>query len=166
MKRLLLPALVLLAALVCPAQAAVDFSDLEGVYTGNYQLDTTTPAFLNGTLTARVSTNKSGKRLTIEFYGALAQFGSPASVGIFNQLQLKSNRQVISNSVLIGFFQLFPGASKFTGNNGRFNFMLANTSFNATTTYVLKFTKKRIVLTGTGTVSATPVNIVFKGKRK
>ena len=167
MKPLLLPIVALLAALARPSHAAIDFSQFSGFYIGNYRIATNSPDY-TGQLTARVTTNKSGKRLTIELYGALTQSGTPGATSSFALLQLRSNRQVSSNSALIGFPTLFPAESTFAGRTKTFTFTLSNTTpFDTTVAYVLKFTKRRMILTGIGTAGGSiQILVDFAGTKK
>ena len=167
MNRLLLPLLVLLTALAAPAHAKLDFSAFPGTYKGAFQISAGASVGI-GTLEARVMTNKSGKKLTIEIFGALAPPTAPANfISSFSLLQLRTNRTVTTNSVMLGYFELVPGASTFAGKKKTFTFTITGTTpFMATTTFVLRFSRKKMLITGTGNVGSTPVNLNFLGKKK
>ena len=171
MKRLLLPALLALAIPSQPARAAVDLSEHDGVYRGTYQLEINNAPSTMGFLTALVRTNPSGRRLMIELFGAVTPAnGSTTPYPTYNLLQLKSNRQVFTNNILLGNIEDFHSAtSRFSGKSQRFTYTLTTAIPAITMTYILKFTKKRIVIRGTGTATGlgtVPVKILFQGKRK
>ena len=167
MRPFLLPILVLFTALATPAEAKVNFSDLPGTYTGAYQL-VLGPTVLTGFLTVEVTANKSGKRLSFKLTGATSEASSPnVQLASFALLKLGPNHKVSSNSALIGFFQLLAANSTFTGSRGKFTFTLATTTpFVSTTTYLLKFSGKKLLLTGNGAAGASAVSIVFQGQKK
>lgn len=153
--------------MAAPAHAKLDFTAFPGTYTGSFDFSAGATV-LTGTLTARVTTSKSGRKLTIEIVGAMAPPTSPTNfIASYSLLQLRTNRTVTTNSVMLGYFELVPGSSKFAGKTNKFTFTITGTNpFSATTSFNLKFSRKKMVITGTGNVGSTPVTLSFLGKKK
>jgi len=163
MKRLLALAVVSFVALTQPLRAAADFSKFEGTYQGNYSLVGSGMSY-PGKLTAVVTPSKNGKAATVVLFGSVTQGG--VTIASYGKFTLKSNRKVSSNSVLLGYIALFPASAKYAGQKDTFKFTLSAASVGASVNYTLKFTGKKLVLKGSGTIAGSPLTISLNAKKK
>lgn len=165
MKPLLIAAFLVLLSVGQQARAAADFTDFEGTYQGSFKLTQGSNVF-SGTVKAIVSPSQNGKAMTMEIFGSV-QVPPAGRLAMYSKLKFKANRTIVSSAAAVGYINMTKASSKYSGQKNKFSFKLSdNVLFNASFPYVLRFTKKRMILTCKTVVSGQALTIKFNGGKK
>lgn len=150
--------------------AKIDFTDYAGAYRGSWLITAGTESF--GTaVNVDVIVPKNGRKMTLDMSGILV--AGMQSVGIFMTQRFYSKRKLKSTSPLMGFAgPVATRPTRFKGRNGKFRATitaspganLVGSDISGTTvTYKYKFTRKKLTITGTGTLitfgTPTPLSL-------
>jgi hypothetical protein len=145
--------------------APVDFSKLYGSYKCTYSVSGSGTAFSSNSM--RVTVTRQGSKALMQIAGPGAVPGSPGvSFALLGNLTFAPNRFVKTDDALLAFFIMVPASGHFTSAPGRFTFRFTEPTFlHSDITYTLRFSGRRISITGTGTSSGTPISLTLRGTR-
>ncbi|HVE17107.1 MAG TPA: hypothetical protein VNB29_10250 [Chthoniobacterales bacterium] len=118
-----------------------------------------------------VAVPENGRQAKIKILG----FGGAASnsgityTSLLGNFTLTSQRRIVADNALLAFFVRLPATGRLSGSSKRLNFSLASSvsgvgDFSAT--YTLRFTGKKIIITGTGTALGGPLSVQYIAKKK
>jgi hypothetical protein len=151
--------------------AKLDFTD----YAGSYKA-TSTVVFGNTVLNGSnvqfdVTVPENGRKAKFKIigFGGAASSGGTTYTSMLGNFTLTSQRKIVADNALLAFFVRLPATGRLSGTSNRLNFSLAGSvsgvgTFSAT--YTLRFTGKKIIITGTGTALGSPLSVQYIAKKK